>query len=411
MDLPSGYSYRAGRLYCEDVPVSRIADDVGTPVYVYSAGAIRDAFREIRSLLPDFSICYAVKANSNLSVLRLLSDEGSFFDIVSRGELHRLERVGVSSDRIVFSGAGKTDAELEAAVSRGLLALQVESLEELRRVAALAERGGKRVRVALRCNPDIATETHPYISTGLRRHKFGIDIEALEPVVDFAASSDHLQVVGLGSHIGSQIHSPEPYLGALRRLREIADGMRLRGLAIEHIDIGGGFGVSYQEGSTLDMASLAQSLRRESGGYRIMIEPGRLLVARAGILLNRVLEHKISGEVHFVIVDGAMNDLIRPALYQAFHPIAAESEQSETMVADVVGPVCETGDFFARKRQIPRMRAGDLLAVLHAGAYGFTLSSNYNSRPRSAEVLVDGNGFRVARRRETLDDLIRSEEF
>jgi diaminopimelate decarboxylase len=414
--LGDAFYYKDRVLYCEDVPLERIAARAGTPVYVYSTRGIVTPFRAYVSAFGDLAhrVCYAVKANSNLAVLRLLASEGAGFDIVSGGELYRVLRAGASPEKVVFSGVGKTAAEIEYAIEEGIDSFNCESDAELALIDALAARLGKRARVSLRVNPDIEAQTHPYISTGLREHKFGIDMAEAEGIYQRAAALPNLIVDGVSCHIGSQLLDTDPIWQAAERVLELVDRLRGAGIAIRRLDLGGGLGVAYKSGDVAPAIEkfISGVVKRVRGrNLEIMIEPGRSIVGSAGILLTRVLYRKKTERKEFVVVDAAMNDLIRPALYQSHHEIVPLNEAPErgVITADVVGPVCETGDFLARNREIANVLPGDLLAVCTAGAYGFVLASNYNSRPRPAEVLVEGGSWRVVRERETYADLVRGE--
>jgi diaminopimelate decarboxylase len=410
--LMQAFRYRDGWLQCENAMLLRIAQEVGTPCYVYSRNAILHNYRQFRSAFAELDplICYAVKANSNLSILRLLRDEGSGFDVVSGGELYRLQRIGAAPRSIVFSGVGKSRSELTMALDLSILAINVESFQELDLLAGLAEERGQAVDVSFRVNPDVDALTHPYTSTGLRQHKFGLDMEQAGRLIPILKGSTQLRVRGLGFHIGSQILEIHPFISAFTKLKGLADEFRGAGIGVEHLDLGGGIGIPYRGEETPDLRRYCDFLVAHRGDYQLVFEPGRFIVGNAGVLLNRVLYSKINHGKRFVIVDGAMNDLMRPSLYQAHHEILPLEEKRETIIADVVGPVCETGDFFARDRALPQFASSDYLAVMNAGAYGFPLSSNYNSRPRAAEVLVDGSDFQVIRQRESLEDLVRGEE-
>lgn len=386
-----------------------VAEQVGTPCYVYSAEAVRNNFQTCAAALRplDCLICYAVKANANLAVLRLLQDLGSGFDIVSRGELYRLRRIGAAPERIVFSGVGKTDEELEEAVAAGLHALVVESEPELERIAELAR--GRTVNLSLRINPEVPVATHRYIATGYTGHKFGIDRSRLDSLLAILRRHPHLRLRGLGFHLGSQILEVAPYVAAFEHARDLADRLRSAGFPVTYLDIGGGFGISYGEEEAFDLDALARALAPLRSDYRLIAEPGRYIVGNAGVLLTRLILWKKNHGKHFAVVDAAMNDLIRPALYQARHRIVPVEERAAELTADVVGPICETADFLAHNCPLPQLARGDLLAVLDAGAYGFVAASNYNARPRAAEVMVRRDRFRVVRRRESLDDLVRGE--
>lgn len=413
--MSEAFPRRDGVLCAESVPLSEIAERVGTPAYVYSASALDagyDALDAAFGGLPHL-VCYAVKANMNLAVIATLVRRGAGADVTSGGELFRALRAGANPRRIVYSGVGKTDAEIDAALARGIKLFNVESRAELRRIDARAGAAGVRAPLAFRVNPDVDPKTHPYISTGLRTSKFGIPIaEAAEAYAE-AKALDHVQVVGVACHIGSQLTQLEPVSDALARVRVLVRELRGAGHAIEVVDVGGGLGVTYAEERPPSGADYAAAVRAEVGdlGCEIVVEPGRRLTADAGVLLTRVLYEKRNEEKSFVVVDAAMNDLLRPALYGAFQriePVSA-ARSGEARTVDVVGPVCESGDFLAKDRPLPPLERGDLLAVRSAGAYGFAMSSNYNARPRAAEVLVRGGRFAVVRQRETLEDLVRGE--
>ncbi len=409
-------TYRDRVLYLEEAPLAEIAARAGTPAYVYSSAAIGRNFRAYDAAFgPDpHSICYSVKANSNLSILRLLARAGAGFDIVSGGELYRVRKAGGDPARVVFSGVGKTAAEIDQALEAGIFVFNAESEPELALIDALAHRRGRKARVALRVNPDVDTATHAYISTGRLAHKFGVDIGEAEAVYLRARELKNLSLEGVSCHIGSQLLDSAPLLAALDRLMLLIDRLRAQGFDIRHADLGGGVGIAYQpEDAEPDIAGFVKQVRERAAGrgLHILIEPGRSIAGNAGVLLTRVLYRKRTGEKEFVVVDAAMNDLIRPALYGAYHHILpVRQTQAPMLRADIVGPVCETGDFLARDREIPQVFPGDVLAVLAAGAYGFAQSSNYNSRPRAAEILVEGSQWRIIRRRESYEDLIRGEE-
>jgi diaminopimelate decarboxylase len=421
IDRPFRYPKNQSALHCERVSLPSLAKKYGTPLYVYSAGQILDRYRLFSDAFAhrDHLICYSVKANSNLSILKLLADQGSGFDIVSGGELERLLEVNKKAARwVVFSGVGKTAPEIDLALAAGILIFNVESESE---VALLAERARKRkvrARVALRVNPDVFAETHPYISTGLREHKFGIDIKLARQVYQEAKRSRFLDPIGISVHIGSQIQTAEPFGAALEAVASLIQELKTDGIEIKFVDAGGGLGIDYLPSSSafdpaVAIEKYAAALERSLGGLevRLLLEPGRFLVAQAGTLLARVLYVKRNGAKTFVITDAGMNDLIRPALYQAYHEIVPVTRDaaSKPAIVDIVGPVCESGDFFARDRSLPEVKEGDLVAILDAGAYGMSLSSNYNTRPRPAEVLVEGKRARLIRRRETIQDLTRQE--
>jgi diaminopimelate decarboxylase len=405
-------------LHCGKVSLETLAKRHGTPLYVYSAdqiverlGLFQQAFQGREHL-----VCYAVKANSALAILKLLAARGAGFDIVSGGELERvLAAAPEAVERVVFSGAGKTAAEIDLALKAGILEFNVESEAELELLAARARKLKCKARFALRVNPDVFAETHPYISTGLREHKFGIDIRQAARIYKSAVGNRWLEAHGVSVHIGSQIRSAAPFGAAMERVAKLVDQLRCEGIVLKVVDAGGGLGIDYHAGS-FDAASKVQeyaaAIEQALGGFegRLLIEPGRFLVAQAGALVARVLQVKKNGKKTFVITDAAMNDLIRPALYQAHHEIVpVRPRAGRARVVDVVGPVCESGDFFAHDRKLPPLEPGDLVALLDAGAYGMAQSSNYNTRMRPAEVLVEGARARLIRRRETMADLLAPE--
>ena len=409
-------------LHCGGVSLERLARDFGTPLYVYSADQITERLSLFQEAFADRDhlVCYAVKANSSLAILKLLAERGAGFDIVSGGELDRIVAAAPdAAERVVFSGVGKTAEEIDRALEAGILQFNVESEAELKLLAARARKLKRRARFALRVNPDVFAETHPYISTGLSEHKFGIDIRQAARIYRGAKQNRWLQANGVSVHIGSQIRSASPFGAALERVKKLADELGREGVALKTIDAGGGLGIDYHGAGdaggghpAAKVAEYAAAIGEALMGFegRLLLEPGRFIVAQAGALLTRVLHVKRNGKKTFVIVDAAMNDLIRPALYQAHHeimPVRPGAGRAQTV--DVVGPVCETGDFFARDRRIQALAHGDLVAILDAGAYGMAQASNYNSRFRPAEVLVEGKGARLIRRRETIGDLLRAE--
>jgi len=408
-------AYRDRALFCDDVSLADIAAKAGTPCYVYSARTILDAYRAYDEAFgaQAHTVCYAVKANGNLAILSLLAKVGAGFDIVSGGELYRVLKAGGDPKKIVFSGVGKTAPEIDAALKAGIFVFNCESEPELALIDALAHRHGVQARVAMRVNPDVDAATHAYISTGRLAHKFGIDISAAEAVYERACQYENLLIEGVSCHIGSQLMNPAPVMEAVDRVLNLIDRLRMKGFDIRHADLGGGLGVAYKpEDSTPAICSFIAQMcaRLKDRGLHAMIEPGRSVVGAAGVLLSRVLYRKTTGDKNFVVIDAAMNDLIRPALYSAYHEIlpVREANASKSKV-DVVGPVCETGDFLAKDRELPEVMPGDMVAVCTAGAYGFVQSSNYNARPRAAEVLVEGDSWRVVRKRENYEDLIRGE--
>jgi diaminopimelate decarboxylase len=407
--------YREHTLYLENTPLADVARREGTPCYVYSCAAILERFQAYDRAFGDVphKVCYAVKANSNLAILKLLAEAGAGFDIVSGGELFRVLQAGADPAAVIFSGVGKTSQELDYALEHDIRSFNCESEPELLLLDALASRRNVQARVALRVNPDVDASTHPYISTGLRQHKFGIDIADAEAVYQRALSLGNLVLDGVSCHIGSQIVEIAPMLQVFDKMIALVEHLRARGISIRTLDLGGGLGVAYKPGEqAVPICEFIQEMCRRTAGHglEILIEPGRSIVAEAGLLLTRVLYRKTNGDRQFVIVDAAMNDLIRPALYQSYHKIIPLRENNAgTITADIVGPVCESGDFLARDREIANVMPGDLLAVCTAGAYAFVAASNYNSRPRSPEILVEDDRFRIVRKRETYEDLIRGE--
>jgi len=409
------FNYRDGRLQAEGVDVAEIAAQLGTPCYVYSRATLERHWRVFDEALGTHPhlVCYAVKANSSLAVLQVLARLGSGFDIVSEGELARVLRAGGDPARIVFSGVGKRAAEMRAALHAGIRCFNVESEPELQRLNEVAGESGAVAPVSLRVNPDVDAGTHPYISTGLRDNKFGIDVETVLDTYRRAADLPNLEVTGIDCHIGSQLTEIAPFVDALERVLLLVDRLQEEGIVLHHIDMGGGLGIRYkqQDNPPLPDAYARQLLAHlEDRPQELLLEPGRAIAGNAGILLTRVEYLKHTQHKNFAIVDAAMNDLKRPALYDAWHEIIpAEPRAGDTTSYDVVGPVCETGDFLGRERELA-LAEGDLLAVRSAGAYGFTMSSNYNSRPRAAEVMVDGEQLHVIRTRESIDDLYRGEQ-
>lgn len=406
---------RSGRLYLEGVDLAELASRYETPAYVYSRRAIEAAWQAYADAFAeqDHLICYAVKANSSLAVLNCLARLGSGFDIVSGGELERVLRAGGEPGKIVFSGVGKTTAEMRQALTAGILCFNVESEAELERLNAVAAELGVIAPVSLRVNPDVDARTHPYISTGLRDNKFGIEIGRAEAVYLQARELPHIALTGIDCHIGSQLTDLSPIRDALERMLALLDRLAAAGIQLQHIDIGGGIGIRYQDEQPPTATEYAAVVLEQLGGrkLKLLMEPGRAIVGNAGVLLTRVEYLKQSPEKSFAVVDAAMNDLLRPALYEAWQEIVpvVENAAAKRATYDVVGPVCESADFLGKDRELA-VTAGDLLAVLSAGAYGFTMSSNYNSRPRAVELMVDGAAVHLARRRETIDELMRGEE-
>ncbi len=410
------FDYKNGELYCEGVPVRTIAQRVGTPFYLYSSTTLVNhvrAFDRAFAGIPHI-ICFAVKANPSHALLRLIGREGAGADIVSGGELFRATRAGIDPKKIVYAGVGKRRDEIEYAIKMDILMFNVESGEELLAIDRAAGEMKARARIALRVNPDIDPKTHPYISTGLKKNKFGISIDEALEHYRTAMALPHVDIVGIHQHIGSQITEIQPFVDALQKTTNFVKDLRASGIDIKYINIGGGLGISYKDETPPLPKELAESIRPllKDCGCTIVMEPGRAIVGNAGILVTSVLYHKESGKKKFLIVDAGMNDLIRPSLYEAYHDIRPVAQQASTSTAvmDVVGPICESGDFLAKDRELPVVKQGELLAVMGAGAYGFSMSSNYNSRARAAEVLVRGNDYFVVRERETYTDLVKGEK-
>ena len=409
------FHYRGDDLYCEEVPVARIASEVGTPAYIYSHATLTRHFRvfdEAFDGVPHL-VCFALKANANLAVLKLFSDLGGGLDVVSGGELFRGLKAGVPPERIVYAGVGKTRDEIAYALKSDILMFNVESGQEVRLIHEVASGMGTKARVALRVNPDVDAKTHPYISTGLKKSKFGIDIGQALQEYEAARALSSLDVVGVHQHIGSQITEVGPFVDSLEKTAALVRTLRERGLGIRYLDVGGGLGITYKDEEPPLPDELARALRGVIRGLdvTIVLEPGRVLVGNAAILVTRVLYTKETPAKNFFVVDAGMNDLIRPSLYGSYHAIrpVRQSPGRPEVVVDVVGPICESGDFLAKDRGLPRCEPGELLAVMSAGAYSHVMSSNYNARPRAPEVMVCGDRYHVVRERETLDDLVRGE--
>ena len=407
------FHYDAGRLYCEQVALQRIADEVGTPVYVYSEGTLRrhvrvfdEAFQSVPHL-----ICYAVKANSNINILRRFAEWDIGFDIVSGGELFRVLRAGGAPEKVIFSGVGKTAGEIRYALDSGILFFNIESSAEMALIDDVARQASKRFRVSIRANPDIDARTHPYISTGTQKNKFGVSLAEARELYRNLRQLSNVDVVGVSCHIGSQITEMGPFEEALASIRQFVLELHAEGVGLSYLDFGGGLGIPYNDEEPPSPATYAASVARATKdlGVTLVLEPGRVIAGNAGILLTRVLLKKNQNAKKFLVVDAAMNDLIRPALYGSHHQLWPVREENRKEKVDVVGPVCESADFIARDRDVAVIEPGELLAVMSAGAYGFSLSSNYNSRPRAAEVLVRGDSYHLIRRRETYEDLIRLE--
>jgi len=408
------FQYREEQLYCEEFPVQDIAREVGTPFYLYSLNTLENHFRAFDGAFSkiDHIVCFSAKANSNLAILRIFVRLGGGVDVVSGGELFRAMRAGVRPDRIVYSGVGKRPEEIEYALEFPILMFNVESSQELVAIDRIAGKMGTKAPVALRVNPDVDPRTHPYVSTGLKKNKFGINIQKSLDEYILASTLPNVNVIGVSCHIGSQLTEVGPFVEAVRRIKELVAKLRTAGINIKYMDLGGGLGITYNQEDPPHPREYAQSLLNELSGIdcTLILEPGRVIVGNAGILVTRVLYTKEGGEKNFIIVDAAMNDLIRPSLYGSYQRIqpVRRSERWE-IIADVVGPICESGDFLAKDRQLMKVEGGELLAVMSAGAYGFTMSSNYNSRPRVPEVLVDKDRFFIIRQREEYDDLIKGE--
>jgi diaminopimelate decarboxylase len=410
----SPFQRRGGWLHAEDVPLARIAEEVGTPVYVYSATALAERYDTLDAAFSGVPhlIAYSIKSNPNLAVVRTLLNRGAGIDVTSKGELFRALRAGGDASRMVYSGVGKRDDEIEAGLEAGIKMFNVESRAELRRIDAVAARLGVVAPIAFRVNPDVDPQTHPYISTGLRTSKFGIPFAEAVAAYAEAKTLEHVRAIGVDCHIGSQLTKTQPFADALARVAELVRDLRDAGHAISVIDVGGGLGVVYEDEVPPSMQEYAAVVCDAVGGLEceLVLEPGRSITANAGVFLTQVLYEKRNEDKHFVVIDGAMTDLIRPALYQSYQAIEPVGPPRQTQnVVDVVGPVCESGDFLAKERLLPEVERGDYLAVHSSGAYGFTMASNYNGRPRGAEVLVRGDRYAVIKPRETLEDLIRGE--
>jgi diaminopimelate decarboxylase len=410
------FQRRGGILHAEAISLEDLAARHGTPLYVYSTATLTRHWRVLNRSLAGVRhvVCYAVKANSNLAVLSLFARLGSGFDIVSGGELYRVLRAGGDPRKVVMSGVGKRDDEIAFALGAGVRVVNVESAAELARVSIVARRLGRRAPIALRVNPDVDPKTHPYIATGLRESKFGVAVDEARQLYALAARDEALEVRGIACHIGSQITSVRPFLDAIGRVLALARDLGKQGIRMGHVDVGGGLGITYSDEEPPHPDDYGSAIRKALARFdgEVLLEPGRVLVGNAGVLLTRVLHVKRNGRRTFVVVDAAMNDLVRPSFYGAWHGIEAVGAPrpgAREVTADVVGPVCESSDFLARKRRMAEPEPGDLLVVRSAGAYGFAMSSNYNARPRAAEVLVDGAKAFVGRRRETYADLVRGE--
>ncbi len=409
------FKYRSGELFAEEVSVKKLAEKYGTPLYIYSYNTLLRHFKAYDDAFNDYLhiICFAVKSNSNTAILRLFAQNGGGADIVSGGELYVALEAGIPAQKIVYAGVGKTEDEIRFALRSKILMFNVESENELREIDRVAWKMKVKAPIALRINPDIDPETHPYITTGLKKHKFGIPIEDALEYYKLAAKLKNINVVGIHKHIGSQITKISPFVDALKRILFLVDELTVQGVEIEYLDIGGGLGISYKDEEPPVPKDLAKNLipLLESRKLTLIMEPGRSIVGNAGILVTKTLYLKKGEEKEFIIVDAGMNDLIRPSLYDAYHHILpVVKRKRDTVMSDVVGPICESGDFLAKQRELKRIQQGEYLAVMSAGAYGFSMSSNYNSRPRAAEVLVKGREHFLIRKRETYEDLVRNEK-
>jgi len=409
------FNYQDDHLCCEEVPVETIAREVGTPFYLYSHRTLRHHFRIFDTAFADVPhiVCFAVKANSNTAILRIFVREGGGVDLVSGGELYRALKAGADPEKIVYSGVGKREDEIDFALRTGILMFNVESDQELEKINARAQTLGVRAGIGLRVNPDVDPQTHPHISTGLKENKFGINIEASLTAYRRAAGLKHLDIKGVSCHIGSQVTKLSPFIDALARLKELILQLSKEGIAIRYLDLGGGLGITYDREAPPHPSEYARAITDAAREMdcTFIFEPGRVIVGNAGILVTRVLYTKENEGKNFIVVDAGMNDLVRPSLYGSFHLIQPViRREREEITADVVGPICESGDFLAKGRKLPAFKQGEVLAVMSAGAYGFSMSSNYNSRPRVPEILVRDDRWYVIRKRETWEDLIRGEE-
>lgn len=408
------FEYQQDELYCEKVSLREIASRVGTPCYVYSTATLKQHFTVFDGAfegMPHLT-CYSVKANANLAILGLLSALGGGADIVSGGELYKARQAGIPADRIVYSGVGKTTAEIDFALRENILMFNIESFQELEAVNSRAAAMNTRARIALRVNPDVDPKTHPYISTGLKKNKFGIDIDQSIKAYERARELENIDILGVDCHIGSQLTETAPFVEALKRLKLLVARLEKMGIEIRYLDLGGGLGIPYHEEEPPHPRDYAQAVVQELGDLpcTLILEPGRVIVGNAGILLTRVLYTKKTENKEFIIIDAGMNDLIRPSLYGSYHKIQpVQRQERKAKIVDVVGPICESSDFIARERLLQEMQQGEILAVMSAGAYGFSMSSNYNMRGRPAEVLVAGDRFEVTRERESWADLVRGE--
>jgi diaminopimelate decarboxylase len=408
------FEYKNGELHCERVSIRRIAEKVGTPFYLYSYRTLVrhfNVFNEAFEGIPHL-VCYSMKSNSNLALIRLFVNLGGGVDVVSGGELYRAIKGGADPKKIVFSGVGKREDEIEYGLKAGILMFNVESLMELQTINEVAGRMNKKAAISIRVNPDIDTKTHPYITTGMKQNKFGIDILRAPMAYRLASELPNLKIIGIDCHLGSQLVDVEPFVEALKKLRSLVDDLRRGGIDIQYLDLGGGLGITYNDEEPPHPYEYASNILEEIKSFNctLILEPGRVIVGNAGILVSKVLYTKENEEKRFLIVDAAMNDLVRPSYYGSFHQILpVREEKREEVVVDVVGPVCESADFLAKERKISRLNPGELIAVMSAGAYGFSMATNYNSRPRVAEVMVRDDEIHVIRKREEYEDLIKGE--
>lgn len=409
------FHYHQDELYCEGIPLRQLAEAVGTPCYVYSHTTLCQHFRIFDEAFAEVphQICFSAKSNSNIAILSLIGSLGGGADIVSGGELFRARRAGIPADRIVYSGVGKTESEIDYALRQGILMFNIESTQELEAINARAGVLGCKAPIALRVNPDVDPKTHPYVSTGLKKNKFGIDLDTAVKAYEQARHLEAVEILGVDCHIGSQLTEITPFVDALQRLRTLIERLEEMDIPIRYLDLGGGLGITYDQETPPHPREYAQAMLEALDGLSctLIFEPGRVIVGNAGVLLGKVLYTKRTAIKNFIITDAGMNDLVRPSFYGSYHQILTVTRTSrETQVVDVVGPICESSDFLARDRELPMVKPGECLAVMSAGAYGFTMASNYNSRPRPPEVLVKGKDYFVIRKRETWEDLIQGEE-
>ncbi|MCL5673067.1 MAG: diaminopimelate decarboxylase [Deltaproteobacteria bacterium] len=408
------FIFKDNELYCESIPVKKIAEEIGTPFYLYSLATIKRHFKAFNesSKIMDSIVCFSVKANSNIAILNVLFKLGWGADIVSGGELFRSIKAGVDTSKVVYSGVGKTAGEIEFALNSDILMFNIESMSELHLINKIAENMGKKARISFRVNPDVDPKTHPYISTGMKKNKFGINIKHALESYEEAKKLNNIEAVGLDCHIGSQLTEVAPFDDAVKIIKDLLLKLNKKGFNIQFIDLGGGLGITYENEMPPHPSTYMNSIKDILGGYKgkVIFEPGRVIVGNCGAFITKVIYNKSTGHKNFIIVDGGMNDLIRPALYEAYHEIIPVIKKTGSRVkADVVGPICESADFLGKERTFHSVDEGDFLAVLSAGAYGFSMSSNYNSRPRAAEILVDGDKYYIIRKREMYEDLIEKE--